>query len=84
MTLFFLTLFGGSINADALSNPLAGKPWGFDDMLPYMSEKQLIYRSGTGDNGENPLGIVVEPSDNKAGISIPNWDMNSEDILGIE
>jgi len=84
ITLFFLTLLGGSINADALSNPLAGKPLGFDDMLPYLSQEQPIYRSGRGDNGENPLGIVIEPSDNNDGVSTPKEEISMEEIFGSE
>ena len=79
-----LIFFGGSINADALSNPLAGRPWGFDDMLPYMSEKQLMYRSGTGNNGDNSLGIVIDPADDNEVVLEPNEDVNLEDMISEE
>ena len=81
IALIFSTLFGRPVNADALSNPLAGKPWSFDDMLPYLNEKQLIYRGGTGDNGDNPLGIIIEPSDDNEDISEEMDQMTIGDII---
>ena len=79
-----LIFFGGSMNVDALANPLAGRPWGFDDMLPYMSEKQLMYRSGTGKNGDKSLGIVIKPSDDSEEVLVPKEDMNLEDLISGE
>ena len=82
--LIFSTLFAGWKSVEALSNPLAGKPLGFDEMLPYMSKEQPIYRSGTGKNGESPLGIVIEPSDESEGLSRSKEEMSMEDIFGSE
>ncbi|WP_320667030.1 hypothetical protein [Prochlorococcus sp. MIT 1307] len=82
--LIFSCLFGGWKSVEALSNPLAGKPLGFDEMLPYMSKEQPIYRSGTGDNGENSLGIVIEPSDESEDLSGTKEEMSMEDIFGSE
>ena len=80
----FLILFQGAFDVIALSNPLAGKPLGFDDMLPYMSEEQPIYRSGTGDNEDNSLELFVEPSDENDGISTSQEKVSMEDIFGSE
>ena len=77
----FSLLLAGSIRADALPNPLAGKPLSFDEMLPYLSEGQPIYRSGTGDNGDNPLGIVIEPSSEKDGKAASNEEMSMEEEM---
>ena len=68
----FLMLATGLASADALSNPLAGKPLGFDDMLPYMSEDQ----PATADNGNNPL--------QDEGIAGTKEEMNMEDVFGSE
>ena len=60
----FLILFQGAIDVIALSNPLAGKPLGFDDMLPYMSEEQPIYHSGEGNDEDNSLELFVNGLNN--------------------
>ena len=80
-------LFAGWTSVNALSNPLAGKPLSFDEMLPYLGDKQPVFRSGigdNGDNGDNPLQIVIEPSDDNDEIVIPKEKMNIEDIFGSE
>ena len=80
-------LLAGPTCANALSNPLAGKPLGFDDMLPYLNDSQPIYRSGTGkktDSGDNPLGIVIEPSHDKEGEVVQKDEMSIEDMFGSE
>ena len=70
--LISLILLAKWTSADALSNPLAGKPLGFDDMLPYMSEDQ----PATADNGNNPL--------QDEGIAGTKEEMNMEDVFGSE
>ena len=71
-------LFAGSFSADALSNPLAGKPLTFDEILPYLSVQQ----TSIGDNGDNPLQIVIEPSAENEEIAAPKEKMSMEDIFG--
>ena len=84
LVLISLILFAGWTSVNALSNPLAGKPLSFDEMLPYLGDKQPVYRGSIGDSGDNPLQIVIEPSDDNDEIVIPKEKMNIEDIFGSE
>ncbi len=61
--LMILILLTGWANADASANPLAGNPLSFDEMLPYLSKGQPIYRSGTGSIRRDKPQVFVEPSD---------------------
>jgi len=56
-------VFAGWTSADAGANPLTGNPLSFDEMLPYLSKGQPVYRSGTGNKEDNHLERVGDSSD---------------------
>ena len=74
--LMILILLTGWTNADAFPNPLAGNPLSFDEMLPYLSKGQPIYRSGTGKKRIDNRQIFVEPPDDNEPEAVLKYEIS--------